>query len=91
MLCRRLSKPSSSGGLGNMSSSIHFRMDKLSRMSVHYRQLAYSFYPDQVSAEITAIADELDNEAARLHREWRLRGRRSASRSSWLDALRRER
>jgi hypothetical protein len=64
---------------------------KLSRMSVHYRQLAYDLYPDPVSAEITAVADELDNEAAGLQREWRLRKLLVTSKLSWLDALRRER
>jgi hypothetical protein len=66
-------------------------MGKLSRMSVHYRQLAHNLYPNPVSAEITAVADELDNEAARLQREWRLRRLLLTAKSSWLDALRRER
>ena len=52
-----------------MITLVDFRVGKLGRMSDHYRQLADNLQPDPVSAEITAIADELDNEAARLQRE----------------------
>jgi hypothetical protein len=74
-----------------MNASIRFRVGKLSRISARYRQLAFNLYPNPVSEEITAVADELHNEAARLKREWRLRKLLLTSKSSWLDSLRRER
>jgi hypothetical protein len=44
-------------------------ISKLGLMSDHFRRLADNLQPDPVSAEITAFAEELDNEAARLQRE----------------------
>ena len=48
---------------------IELRMSKFARMSDHCRELADRLQPDPVSAEITAIADEFENEAARMKRE----------------------
>jgi hypothetical protein len=48
---------------------IEVRVSKLARLSDHYRLLANDLQPDPVSAEINAIANELDTEAARVKRE----------------------
>jgi hypothetical protein len=48
---------------------IEFRMSKLARMSDLYRQLADNFELEGVSSEIAALADEFDNEVARLNGE----------------------
>ena len=48
---------------------IELRMSKFALMSDHCRELADRLQPDPVSAEITAIADEFENEAARMKRE----------------------
>ncbi len=53
-----------------MVNLIEIRVTRLARISDHYRELADNLRPDPVSAEITAIADEIAGEAAQLRRRW---------------------
>ncbi len=54
---------------------LEFRIGKLTQMSVHYRQLASDLFPEMVSNEIALIADQFDDEVARMNRD--CRGRRT--------------
>ncbi len=48
---------------------LEFRLGKLTRMSDHFRRLAVGLAPEKVSAEIAAVADAFDDEAARIIRD----------------------
>jgi hypothetical protein len=48
---------------------LEFRVNKLARMSGHYRELAAALFPENVSAEIEAVADAFDDELLRMDRE----------------------
>jgi hypothetical protein len=48
---------------------LEFRVNKLARISDHYRRLGASLAPEKVSAEIAAAADAFDNEVMRISRE----------------------
>ena len=52
-----------------MFDSLEFRVDKLTTMSGHYRELAVSLFPEMVSGEIAAVADAFDDEVMRMMRE----------------------
>lgn len=52
-----------------MAEPIECRVQKLARLSSHYRDLAHGFLSPEVNAEIEAVADEYAKEAARLKRE----------------------
>ncbi len=48
---------------------LEFRINKLARMSDHYRHLAAALIAEKVSAEIAAVADAFDDEVVRMNRE----------------------
>lgn len=48
---------------------LEFRVNKLTRMSDHFRKLAADLAPEKVSAEIDAVADTFDDEVVRISRE----------------------
>lgn len=52
-----------------MADPIELPMARLARLSDHFRLLADLLQPEPVSAEIVAVANEYDNEIARLKRE----------------------
>ena len=52
-----------------MVDRLEFRVNKLARMSGHYRELAAALFPENVSAEIEAVADAFDHEVLRIDRE----------------------
>jgi hypothetical protein len=52
-----------------MVDRLEFRICKLARMSGHYRELAAALFPENVSAEIEAVADAFDDELLRIDRE----------------------
>jgi hypothetical protein len=52
-----------------MADPIELRMANLARLSDHFRLLADLLMPEPVSAEIVAVANDYDNEIARLRLE----------------------
>ena len=54
---------------------LQFRISKLADMSEHYRRLAAELFPENVSAEIASVADQVDGEVERMTRD--CKGRRT--------------
>ena len=52
-----------------MADPVALCVAKLAELSDHFRLLADLMTPEPVSAEIAAVANEYDNEIARLQRE----------------------